>query len=176
METANGLLQEGQTILSPAELVHVTREKREEIKQACEDRDGSLEFEQQTMIKCLDLHANIMASKPFDSSGINLLDESTVNESPSPVQRSSIKTTVKCLVSGDKRRLQDSNYNLDLTYITQNVIAMSMPADKVKGLYRNSFDDVISFLERKHGGHYKVYPYTLDRNHAWLTSACSTGF
>lgn len=40
------------------------------------------------------------------------------------------------LVSGDKRRLQEGPYDLDLTYITRNVIVMSMPAESITSLYR----------------------------------------
>jgi hypothetical protein len=44
--------------------------------------------------------------------------------------------TLRHLVSGDKRRLQEGRYDLDLTYITRNVIAMSMPAESITSLYR----------------------------------------
>jgi phosphatidylinositol-3,4,5-trisphosphate 3-phosphatase/dual-specificity protein phosphatase PTEN len=34
---------------------------------------------------------------------------------------------VRTIVSGKKRRTKESNYNIDLTYITPRVMAMSFP-------------------------------------------------
>lgn len=48
-------------------------------------------------------------------------------------------------------------YNLDLTYITNRIIACGFPADGFEALYRNQKRDVISFLEGKHGYMVKVY-------------------
>ena len=42
------------------------------------------------------------------------------------------------LVSGKRRRFQDTQWDLDITYITNRVIAMSFPASsKVESTYRN---------------------------------------
>jgi hypothetical protein len=43
---------------------------------------------------------------------------------------------------------QDGEYDLDLTYITGNVIAMSMPGESITAFYRNSFEDVKQFLHK----------------------------
>lgn len=40
------------------------------------------------------------------------------------------------LVSQDKNRYKDANFDLDLTYITKQVIAMSLPASGVERTYR----------------------------------------
>ena len=37
------------------------------------------------------------------------------------------------LVSGKKRRYQQDGHDLDLAYVTQNIIAMSYPFEGVKG-------------------------------------------
>ena len=39
-------------------------------------------------------------------------------------------------------------YDLDLTYITGNVIATSMPGESITAFYRNSFEDVKQFLHK----------------------------
>lgn len=59
--------------------------------------------------------------------------------------------------SQKKRRLIESGFNLDLTYITPRVIAMSFPASGLSKLYRNSIDDVAKFLELRHSSHYKLF-------------------
>lgn len=49
------------------------------------------------------------------------------------------------IVSGKRNRYQDDQYNLDITYITQRVLAMSFPAQGFESLYRNNIDNV-SFM------------------------------
>lgn len=65
--------------------------------------------------------------------------------------------TVRELVSGAKRRLHTSEFNLDLTYITPRVIAMSLPAEGLEKLYRNSSDEVSKYLNQQHPGQYWCY-------------------
>ncbi len=47
------------------------------------------------------------------------------------------------MVSGPKVRYTAEGYNLDFTYVTPRVIAMSFPAAGLESFYRNSIDDVI---------------------------------
>jgi phosphatidylinositol-3,4,5-trisphosphate 3-phosphatase and dual-specificity protein phosphatase PTEN len=61
------------------------------------------------------------------------------------------------IVSGKRRRFQDDQYNLDITYITQRVLAMSFPAKGLEKLYRNSIDNVAEFLRQKHGKNFRVF-------------------
>ena len=60
-------------------------------------------------------------------------------------------------VSQNKRRYIDEHFDLDLTYVTDRVIAMSFPSSGSESLYRNSIGDVGEFLDKKHYGHYRVY-------------------
>ena len=59
---------------------------------------------------------------------------------------------VREMVSQNKTRYRDGNYNLDLTYITPRIIAMSYPATKmIESTYRNSMSEVSKFLKEHHG-------------------------
>ena len=64
---------------------------------------------------------------------------------------------VREIVSGQKNRLKDGVYNLDLTYVCPRVIAMSFPACGVEITYRNDIDDVSSFLKERHNDECLIY-------------------
>ena len=50
---------------------------------------------------------------------------------------------IRKLVSGNRRRMNDGDFNLDLTYIIPNrIIAMSYPSHGFEKFYRNPIDDV----------------------------------
>jgi phosphatidylinositol-3,4,5-trisphosphate 3-phosphatase/dual-specificity protein phosphatase PTEN len=60
-------------------------------------------------------------------------------------------------VSGKKIRYKDKDFDLDLTYITERVIAMGFPAIGSEGLYRNQATVVRKFLEKNHNNNIKIY-------------------
>lgn len=53
---------------------------------------------------------------------------------------------IRTKVSGKRNRTKEEGYNLDLTYITENIIAMSFPASGMESMYRNKIKNVASFL------------------------------
>ncbi|KAK5579463.1 hypothetical protein RB653_009146 [Dictyostelium firmibasis] len=69
----------------------------------------------------------------------------------------SIVKAVRKTISADKNRYENEEYDLDLTYITERVIAMSFPADGVESAYRNSIYDVSKLLNTAHRDHYLIY-------------------
>lgn len=72
-------------------------------------------------------------------------------------EQRTLKRYIRSKVSQNKRRYMKDGYDLDLTYVTDRVIAMSFPSSGSESLYRNSIQEVGNFLDHMHFGHYRVY-------------------
>lgn len=59
-------------------------------------------------------------------------------------------------ISGKKNRLKQNNYNLDMTYITNRIIAMAYPASGFESIYRNNINDVSNYFREAHDINYLV--------------------
>ncbi len=64
---------------------------------------------------------------------------------------------IKRLVSGNRYRYRNADFDLDLVYITSRAIAMGFPSQGYETLYRNGFDDVLHFFMQRHNAHAKIY-------------------
>uniref|UniRef100_A0A0N5AC69 phosphatidylinositol-3,4,5-trisphosphate 3-phosphatase n=1 Tax=Syphacia muris TaxID=451379 RepID=A0A0N5AC69_9BILA len=61
------------------------------------------------------------------------------------------------LVSQNRRRFREDGFDLDLTYITDRVIAMGYPSGGHEWFYRNPMSATVAFLEHRHKDHYMVF-------------------
>lgn len=72
---------------------------------------------------------------------------------------------VRGLVSKKKKRFQEDGFDLDLTYITDQIIAMGFPSVGREASYRNPMTEVQRFFNERHPGHFKIYNLCSERKY-----------
>jgi len=73
------------------------------------------------------------------------------------MEKENLQTAARQLISENKRRYQQDGFDLDLTYVTNRVIATSFPSTGLWSLYRNPIEKVSAFLDAKHKDRYMMF-------------------
>ena len=62
------------------------------------------------------------------------------------------------LMPSNSNRLKEDNYNIDFSYITPRVTAMSYPRNNaIEQIYHNDINEISQYLNSKHSNHYLIY-------------------
>ena len=61
--------------------------------------------------------------------------------------------------------MQSGGFNLDLTYITNRIIACGFPAEGFEGIYRNRKSDLIEFFSFHHDHMLKIYNLCAEKSY-----------
>ncbi|KAM1009743.1 hypothetical protein ACFX13_046011 [Malus domestica] len=72
---------------------------------------------------------------------------------------------IRNLVSKQRRRMLVAGYDLDMTYITDRILAMSFPSERMRAMYRNPLWQVKSVLDMRHQDHYKIYNLCIEESY-----------
>eukprot|EP01101_Sappina_pedata_P002888 TRINITY_DN13100_c0_g1_i1.p2 TRINITY_DN13100_c0_g1~~TRINITY_DN13100_c0_g1_i1.p2 ORF type:complete len:106 (-),score=11.54 TRINITY_DN13100_c0_g1_i1:580-867(-) len=60
------------------------------------------------------------------------------------------------MVSRDKMRYRKNGFDLDLTFISDRIIAMGIPGQNIEKAWRNDIDQVARLFRETHGGHFLI--------------------
>lgn len=71
----------------------------------------------------------------------------------------------RAMVSTNKARYQQHGFNLDLTYITDRIIAMGLPSTNIEAVYRNPIEQVAKFFNKMHKDHYLIINLCSERTY-----------
>jgi hypothetical protein len=97
---------------------------------------------------------------------------SSHNIPSSDVTRACCGLTARSLVSRKKLRFVDDGVDLDLSYISDRLIAMGFPSSGLEACYRNPLNEVRSFLDLRHANHYRLWNLCSEREYSALGFPC----
>jgi hypothetical protein len=86
----------------------------------------------------------------------NLINNQLLPRADAPPPPKAITDIVKRQVAKGRNRYIDDGFDLDLSYITERIIAMSFPSTGLESTYRNSLKDVAKMLKTRHQENYMV--------------------
>lgn len=68
-----------------------------------------------------------------------------------------VSASARKTVAGTRRRYQEDGFDIDVTYITDRLLAMSIPATGGDAYFRNPCDEVARFFRTKHANHFHIF-------------------
>jgi len=112
--------------------------------------------------ECEYLEEEKYISRESNSESIKLVDRERVSLKQNP---RGFFDHVRTAVSKKKRRFTLDDYKLDLTYVTNNLIAMGFPSEGLESLYRNRMKDVQDFFNTRHSEKYMIWNLCSERRY-----------
>ncbi|XP_065855961.1 phosphatidylinositol 3,4,5-trisphosphate 3-phosphatase and protein-tyrosine-phosphatase PTEN1 [Euphorbia lathyris] len=106
-----------------------------------------------------------MKKSILSAMGLNVAKHRSSSLQPSLINYLTKSIFLRNLVSKHRRRMLVAGYDLDMSYITDRLLAMSFPAERMRAMYRNPLWQVKSVLDMRHFGHYKVYNLCIEESY-----------
>lgn len=104
----------------------------------------------------LTVSLSVSPAQPADASQVI-----KVQKTPFPSWTNSVRQKV----SKKKNRWAQDGFDLDLTYVTPNLIAMGFPSVGVEGQYRNHLQQVQAFFRKRHQSRVRIYNLCSERGY-----------
>lgn len=73
-------------------------------------------------------------------------------------------------VSGNKKRIREKGFDLDLAYVAPKIIVHGFPAAGIEHLYRNPRYEIRRFMDHNHKDHYKMYNFCCEPGRGYSPS------
>jgi phosphatidylinositol-3,4,5-trisphosphate 3-phosphatase/dual-specificity protein phosphatase PTEN len=80
-------------------------------------------------------------------------------------QNTALADAIRGKVSKKKKRFQVDGFDLDLSYVTDRIIAMGYPSEGTEGVYRNHMKNVQRFFDRRHPKAFRLYNLCSERSY-----------
>jgi len=78
-----------------------------------------------------------------------------------------LKESLRIKVGGARRRYRQDGFDIDVTYVTDRLLAMSVPAVGAEAFYRNPVDEVVRFFNTKYKDNYRFYNCCPERKYPY---------
>lgn len=76
-----------------------------------------------------------------------------------------LSSRLRGMVSLKKERYQQDGFDLDLAYITPNLVAMGFPSEGSESIFRNPYNQVLDFFEKYHKDKYLIINLCSERSY-----------
>ena len=131
--------------------------------------NDSSEDEDETPLATVTLPRSMMEAEALEDKAVSReMKKVLANETKKQVN-------VRSLVSKKKRRYTDDGFDLDLTYITDRIIALGFPSEGREAMYRNKMKDVQRFFKSRHRGTFKIYNLCSERTYSASKFSSTSG-
>jgi len=121
--------------------------------------------EREARLALQDIHPNPIKNTYFLLSEKKIREQKNTGETSR--ERFSLSSLLTHTLKSRKNKFDKDGFLLDVTYVTDQIIRLSQPVEKVESLFMNPIKEVQHFFERYHKDHFKLYNLCPANYHAY---------